>query len=226
MTVTSPSIYCRRCDYALDGLPDPRCPECGSAFDPADPTTFADHPGRRRSSAAIKLAAAAAVASALLFAGLILRPRLIAVGAAAWLTLWVVHWAVVFAFAAWAWRRLRPPTLPWLAAYWLVRLVAELVTPHLIQRIMARQAPPSGLSFGDVMSILSFAGGVAREGAQILAALLILSEVTHLIARDGPPTALPLRLLLSVRQHPTPFGIALVALAASYVVTIAALAAR
>ncbi|UCG17631.1 MAG: hypothetical protein JSV19_06290, partial [Phycisphaerales bacterium] len=27
---------CRVCDYDLRGLPEPRCPECGSPFDPAD----------------------------------------------------------------------------------------------------------------------------------------------------------------------------------------------
>ena len=31
---------CWECDYALRGLPTPRCPECGRAFDPADPTTM------------------------------------------------------------------------------------------------------------------------------------------------------------------------------------------
>jgi rubrerythrin len=30
---------CRDCGYALFGLPENRCPECGRAFDPADPRT-------------------------------------------------------------------------------------------------------------------------------------------------------------------------------------------
>jgi len=30
---------CSRCDYPLIGLPEPRCPECGTAFDPHAPTT-------------------------------------------------------------------------------------------------------------------------------------------------------------------------------------------
>ena len=29
--------FCRRCGYELRGLPTPRCPECGRAFDPANP---------------------------------------------------------------------------------------------------------------------------------------------------------------------------------------------
>ncbi len=39
-----PTMYCRRCQYALGGLPDNRCPECGTAFDPADPKTFHQTP--------------------------------------------------------------------------------------------------------------------------------------------------------------------------------------
>ena len=32
---------CKTCGYALRGLCDPRCPECGGPFDPNDPTTYA-----------------------------------------------------------------------------------------------------------------------------------------------------------------------------------------
>jgi hypothetical protein len=31
--------FCLGCDYHIDGLPEPRCPECGRKFDPADPLT-------------------------------------------------------------------------------------------------------------------------------------------------------------------------------------------
>jgi len=31
--------YCRGCGYNVRQLPEPRCPECGRAFDPADPRT-------------------------------------------------------------------------------------------------------------------------------------------------------------------------------------------
>ncbi len=33
-------MRCIGCGYQLIGLPEPRCPECGRAFDPADPGTF------------------------------------------------------------------------------------------------------------------------------------------------------------------------------------------
>ena len=43
-----PSGYCTSCDYPLAGVPGTVCPECGRAFDPADPKTFAAKPGARR----------------------------------------------------------------------------------------------------------------------------------------------------------------------------------
>jgi NAD-dependent SIR2 family protein deacetylase len=47
------TMYCIRCGYDIHGwqLRDTRtdersCPECGRAFDPCDPDTFARHPRR------------------------------------------------------------------------------------------------------------------------------------------------------------------------------------
>ena len=41
--------FCRRCSYDLHATPleNPRCPECGHPFDPADPRTFRRRPVRR-----------------------------------------------------------------------------------------------------------------------------------------------------------------------------------
>src|SRR4051812_43733652 len=41
-----PRLFCRKCGYALVGLPSRCCPECGRAFDPANPRTFASRPPR------------------------------------------------------------------------------------------------------------------------------------------------------------------------------------
>jgi hypothetical protein len=43
-------MRCRTCGYDLHELRDPRCPECGRGFDPADPRTFLSRPfpARRR----------------------------------------------------------------------------------------------------------------------------------------------------------------------------------
>jgi hypothetical protein len=39
-----PTMWCKECGYALDGLSEPRFPECGREFDPSDPSTFSDTP--------------------------------------------------------------------------------------------------------------------------------------------------------------------------------------
>lgn len=36
--------YCLGCSYCLEGLSEPRCPECGRGFDPNKPNTFAVKP--------------------------------------------------------------------------------------------------------------------------------------------------------------------------------------
>jgi hypothetical protein len=33
-------MFCQRCKYPLHGLGEPRCPECGRAFDPVRSSTF------------------------------------------------------------------------------------------------------------------------------------------------------------------------------------------
>ena len=44
----TPAAYCRKCDYALAGLPAKhQCPECGRAFDLSDPKTFRRRPRRK-----------------------------------------------------------------------------------------------------------------------------------------------------------------------------------
>jgi hypothetical protein len=36
-------MWCKNCGYALDGLSENRCPECGRGFDPNDNTTFEEY---------------------------------------------------------------------------------------------------------------------------------------------------------------------------------------
>lgn len=45
-------MRCLKCGYELRRLPEPICPECGRAFDPNDPSTFASPARRRRRSTA------------------------------------------------------------------------------------------------------------------------------------------------------------------------------
>jgi hypothetical protein len=40
-------VHCKTCRYSLNNLTEHRCPECGTAFDPNDPTTFDTAASRR-----------------------------------------------------------------------------------------------------------------------------------------------------------------------------------
>ncbi len=63
-------MYCLGCEYDLRGLPEPRCPECGRAFDPQNPKTFLKAPVRPTPySVLVLLWIAPLVLGASLFAG-------------------------------------------------------------------------------------------------------------------------------------------------------------
>jgi hypothetical protein len=84
-----PSIACRGCTYDLLGLPAGVCPECGRAFDPADPSTFWDLVARTRAQKQrrARIAAVALVAcsfAALFTFGVIPRPAIAPVGGVQW----------------------------------------------------------------------------------------------------------------------------------------------
>lgn len=40
MLTPAPPKRCLQCGYILEGLPEPRCPECGRRFDPCDRRTY------------------------------------------------------------------------------------------------------------------------------------------------------------------------------------------
>ena len=44
---TRATMYCLRCGYALDGLRDNKCPECGRPFYPQSPRTYRTTQHRR-----------------------------------------------------------------------------------------------------------------------------------------------------------------------------------
>jgi hypothetical protein len=47
MALVAREMFCRRCSYQLNGLIEPRCPECGRGFDPAAARTYRRRPKRR-----------------------------------------------------------------------------------------------------------------------------------------------------------------------------------
>lgn len=66
--------HCIDCSYDLRALTEPRCPECGRAFDPDDPATYRTSMVRRPLSARRMLGAAACFLAGLLCMRLINFP--------------------------------------------------------------------------------------------------------------------------------------------------------
>ncbi len=64
--------YCRSCGYLLRGLEAPFCPECGTSFDPGDPTTYRT-PLEPQTSRPVRLVSEGAV----LLACVLILPRLV-----------------------------------------------------------------------------------------------------------------------------------------------------
>jgi len=101
---THPTRYCRQCQYVLDGLTENRCPECGTTFEPGDPSTYWRTPqGPRslvdRTAAAWRdcLASAACLAAMLvlwLLHGLLPQGRVLRVIAAVLLVPFALGFAV------------------------------------------------------------------------------------------------------------------------------------
>ncbi len=48
-------MYCRDCKYALKGLTERRCPECGRSFDPRNSRSFLHSPHERLEETTSKL---------------------------------------------------------------------------------------------------------------------------------------------------------------------------
>ena len=64
-------MFCRKCRYDLQGLSEPKCPECGAEFDPADSKTYLAAPAPESPFADAVLRVLQLVAVAVLAAGLI-----------------------------------------------------------------------------------------------------------------------------------------------------------
>jgi hypothetical protein len=110
VTTTAPidltDARCLHCGYALRGLSENRCPECGRAFDPADPLTFTSPLFRQRLRLAFWLPALLFCTT---FITLFLGPILLPLGLPRLLTPWgrrpfMVIWLIIDFVLAWTLR--------------------------------------------------------------------------------------------------------------------------
>jgi len=92
---STPHKRCLGCGYILDGLPEPRCPECGRPFDPNEPATYITRTESGRRYLVLALLGVAMMAIALTLAWLGDREMFGAISD--WWT--VIAWPLVLAGA-------------------------------------------------------------------------------------------------------------------------------
>jgi len=128
----------------------------------------------------------------------------------------VAVWGTVWFLAFWAYRRLRLPAIPWLAAYALVRMVLSLAPPIFMRAIMDGDAPQRpfvqglGLSTESLLTIWRYVAisiGTVADGVVIA---LLVSEFVYVLSNSSLAQGVRIPSILSVpRSHATAFGLAL-----------------
>jgi hypothetical protein len=133
-----------------------------------------------------------------------------------YLAVQVLLWSLLFAFGAWLYKRCRLPALPWLGAYVVMSFLAEQVMNWVFvdpDRLIDGPIP-LGWTPGEFLMILYYSALIVQGIRRALVAVLILAEVTALLARVTPAVDVwPFRWLLAVRERAGLLGAALLALA-------------
>ena len=126
--------------------------------------------------------------------------------------------AVLVAAGAWAYRRLRLPSVPWLVAYFVVGALLSLPTSHaakwVIDDMAASGRGPAGsaMTLGELVSTVAYSSMVLTAGAEALIVWLVLSELAFAYAKGAPAVSVPAIVSLP-RRHSSAVGAALLACA-------------
>ena len=131
-----------------------------------------------------------------------------------YLAVQVLLWSLLFAFGAWLYKRCRLRALPWLGAYLVVSFHAEHVMNWVfVDRLIDGPMPPNWTR-GEFTILLYYSDLIVTGIGRAIMAVLILAEVTALLARVTPAVDVwPFRWLLAVRERAGLLGAALLALA-------------
>lgn len=134
--------------------------------------------------------------------------------AVSYLAVQVLLWSLLFGFGAWLYKRFRLRTLPWLGAYVAVSFLVGRVTAWFIGALLDRGSTPPHRSPGVFLVLCYYSEGVLQGLGGVVLAVLILAEITALLARVTPALDLWLfRYLLPVRERAWPLGVVLLVLA-------------
>ena len=124
---------------------------------------------------------------------------------------------LLVAAGAWAYRRFRLPSVPWLLAYLLLDSVlavpTEFVVRHLVDRPWAAGGPVgSVMTLGEFLASVSYAEMILGTIARGLVVWFVLSEVAFAYSGSGP--AVPAIISLP-RRHGPAVGVPLLACVAA-----------
>lgn len=152
-------MLCRGCDYRLDPAGPHRCPECGHAFDPADPKSWAVRSRLQRRVRAVGLTAGAA--------GLGFASLALAVGT-------VVIWALVLGFAL-SWRELLLLTAT-------IAITASAAPAAALASRIGRQRVNAALALGTLAAAVAIAIAAVGSNSSNLLAFMLLTPLATTFA--------------------------------------------
>lgn len=129
----------------------------------------------------------------------------------------IAFWGALLLFGVWAYRRLRLPSLPWLAAYVLLGFVISFFPPYFTRRIIEGHPGPGILLAALGVSPETFfseiwpgVGGSIRTLSKAIVAWFLVAEFAFVLSRSSFAESLTVpKMALVPRNHVTTFGIAL-----------------
>ena len=123
-----------------------------------------------------------------------------------------IKWFLILAVLIWLYKNLALPTLPWLVAQYLITVTIALVASLLLKPFsdFIGSYASHAHHLGDEITMIRYITVVLDSTISLLIALLILSEISNIIAQHFPATESRVIMgLKSLHRHVTLLGIAL-----------------
>ena len=123
----------------------------------------------------------------------------------------LVFWALLLFFGIKTYRSCRLDSLPWLGIYIIASFGVSLVSPSLTGQAidsMAMGFPPFGWTLGEFHVTLAYGRAFFSNSAQLVLAILILSDIAFLLSKAGVAVEWGfLNRLIRVRERSTAWGL-------------------
>ena len=130
----------------------------------------------------------------------------------------LAFWGALAVFSVWAYRHLRLPSIPWLAAYVLLRFVFNFHMPILMRYVTEGHPEPgtliaaTGLSTTHLSPAWTAVGGSINILSDAIIAWFLIAEFAFVLSKSSLAEGLSIpKMAFAPRNHPTRFGIALLA---------------